>query len=425
MSENGFPTNGYRDLLDLDSWAKYVLIQLFMDNFDFNSKAQSSNNGGLLGSNYAYKIESCDRIKAGPLWDFDLAAGVLVNSFAQHYKAQANSADAPITPTHASFSHAFYKRLWEDPVFKAKYKKAWTQYKSEFQAISSNGGLIDDIKSQVESSVNKCQNNQNCNQWANNSSYGQQAGALTPSTFNSEVNSLKSWWNARITYADQQFQNLDASADITQQVPPAACNAGSNSSSSNTNNSSSSSNTNQTVSSSSSSITTSTQVTLTCTDLQQFVERGSSIAVPTLTCSDGSAVTNENWFGRPSGNTSWIPNTASTTTSYRISVRATCGSTPGLEASCGTVMIGSDPTPIKNLPQTALLNFRAKTISNAIVLENLPSNTKIELYNLQGNRIYSAHSGNSGILKIQVQTGMYIMRATLGSEKKVQRFIVK
>jgi len=45
-----------------------------------------------------------------------------------------------------------------------------------------------------------------------------------------------------------------------------------------------------------------------------------------------------------------------------------------------------------------------QTTNNTIILENLPPNAKIELYNLQGKRIYSTTSH----LKIEVQTkGIY------------------
>jgi hypothetical protein len=47
----------------------------------------------------------------------------------------------------------------------------------------------------------------------------------------------------------------------------------------------------------------------------------------------------------------------------------------------------------------------------AILLQNLPSNVKVEAYNLQGKQLYSGNSGNSQILRIQVQTkGMYIVK---------------
>jgi hypothetical protein len=49
---------------------------------------------------------------------------------------------------------------------------------------------------------------------------------------------------------------------------------------------------------------------------------------------------------------------------------------------------------------------------NAIVLSNLPKNTKVEVYDLQGKRIYSAYPVNPLILRILVQTkGMYVVKA--------------
>jgi hypothetical protein len=67
-------------------------------------------------------------------------------------------------------------------------------------------------------------------------------------------------------------------------------------------------------------------------------------------------------------------------------------------------------TPI--LPQIASGGIRVQTTTNAIMLENLPRNTKIQVYSIQGKQIYSTNSGNSQILRIPVQTkGMYIVKA--------------
>jgi hypothetical protein len=64
-----------------------------------------------------------------------------------------------------------------------------------------------------------------------------------------------------------------------------------------------------------------------------------------------------------------------------------------------------------SLPQTISGNIRVQAIGNAIMLENLPSNAKIEVYCLQGRRIYSINSGNFQILKIPIQAkGMYIVK---------------
>jgi len=190
MEEGGFPNNGYRDLIDLESFAKYVLIQLVMDNSDFNSKFQ---NGALPGSNYAYKIDSnkTSKIKAGPLWDFDLA----VVTKTSHPRHDYNNYRETIFPTHA-----FYKRLWEDDVFKAKYRKIWTKHKKDFEAMTA---LIDSIKNVAEGSVNN-------NQW--------NSGTLNTQTFNSEITSLKNWWNNRLGYVEQQLASIDTTKDIISPI---------------------------------------------------------------------------------------------------------------------------------------------------------------------------------------------------------------
>jgi len=78
-------------------------------------------------------------------------------------------------------------------------------------------------------------------------------------------------------------------------------------------------------------------------------------------------------------------------------------------------------TPI-NPSQTTISNIHVKATSNAIVLSNLPPNTKVDVYNLQGKRIYFSNSGNSQILRILVQTkGIYIVKAGTQTMRAVVR----
>ena len=61
-----------------------------------------------------------------------------------------------------------------------------------------------------------------------------------------------------------------------------------------------------------------------------------------------------------------------------------------------------DPTPIIS-SQIASSNISAYAQSNAIVLQNLPQNAKVQVYNLQGKRIYSVRAEN---LQPQLQIGI-------------------
>jgi hypothetical protein len=72
---------------------------------------------------------------------------------------------------------------------------------------------------------------------------------------------------------------------------------------------------------------------------------------------------------------------------------------------------GNCVTPIR-LPQITNGQIIVQVTNDGIVLENLPHNSKIEVYNLHGKRIYLGNPENSKILKIMVQTkGIYIVKA--------------
>ena len=87
------------------------------------------------------------------------------------------------------------------------------------------------------------------------------------------------------------------------------------------------------------------------------------------------------------------------------------------ETDCPAVGTLSETCPYSNIvtpinqPKISTSNIQAKATTNSIILENLPQNAKVEVYNLQGKRIYSAHPENPKILTIGVQTkGMYIVK---------------
>ncbi|GBU21869.1 hypothetical protein R80B4_01771 [Fibrobacteres bacterium R8-0-B4] len=117
FATTGFPTNGYRDLVDLESVVKYFMIEQFMDNFDFNNKADNSR---MPASNYFHKDKG-GRIMGGPIWDLDLAAGVEMGNFPKHYQTYQTA----MRP-----AHPFHSKFFDDPAFMAKWKKNWDAHKN-------------------------------------------------------------------------------------------------------------------------------------------------------------------------------------------------------------------------------------------------------------------------------------------------------
>jgi uncharacterized repeat protein (TIGR02543 family) len=78
-----------------------------------------------------------------------------------------------------------------------------------------------------------------------------------------------------------------------------------------------------------------------------------------------------------------------------------------------------DNTPIR-LPQIANTPISVHATSNAIILQNLPTNAKVEVYNLQGKRVYMGNPENPLIMKIMVQTkGIYIVKVNRISQPLV------
>jgi len=210
FNKSGFPENGYRDLVDLESFAKYIMIEMFMDNFDFNNKAGDNSIGYSPASNFIHKDKG-KKITAGPLWDLDLTAAVEINNFPKHYQTTTN----PIKP-----KHPFHSKFFDDPVFLAKWKKNWDKYKKDFQAMPN---FMDSIATHVEGSVVNNFTTQNGGSGGGNP-WGGGGGCwmmcpeapTTVQAYKSEVTKLKTWWNSRITFFDQEINrmNIDVSKDI-------------------------------------------------------------------------------------------------------------------------------------------------------------------------------------------------------------------
>jgi len=232
FNRNNFPENGYRDLVDLESVAKYIMIQQFIDNFDFNNRAGQNaivDIGPAPGSNFFHKDKG-KKITAGPLWDMDLAAGVLnEGNFPKHYQ----TFQAPIKPLHP-----FYLKFFDDPVFLAKWKKVWDRHKNDFQTMTA---YMDSIANYVQGSVEKNFALQNGGGNGGIPGYPGIPGIpgmpgmggcfmycpdapATVQAYRDDVGKLKTWWGQRMNYFEQQINamNIDISKDIPDVPPPTA-----------------------------------------------------------------------------------------------------------------------------------------------------------------------------------------------------------
>jgi hypothetical protein len=105
-----FPDNGWRDLIDIDTWIDYIMINEITRNVDLQ----------LPHSVYLYRdgVEG-SKIKPGPLWDFDYGfdydnKGSYFNDVTGMYYN---------TTFREGPGQEFFSRLFEDPYFKIEYKE--------------------------------------------------------------------------------------------------------------------------------------------------------------------------------------------------------------------------------------------------------------------------------------------------------------
>jgi len=128
--------------------------------------------------------------------------------------------------------HAFYKKFFDDPVFKAKFKKSWIKYKPDIQAMPA---FIDSIANVVQGSVVKnfelqLGSNKTCNDNNTNTCKRGAGGfsGMAPivlgnlQAYNNEITKLKTWWGNRITFFEQELNsmNIDTTKDIPDYKSP-------------------------------------------------------------------------------------------------------------------------------------------------------------------------------------------------------------
>jgi len=132
MHDSSFPENGYRDLIDMDSFIKFFMVNIITHNSDFNVLTYDDRIDP--GSIFFYKDKN-SRIHAGPLWDFDRIFGF-------NHELKANTYPYPTYP--------FFRRFFDDPVFLARYKELWNLY---YNDINSMKKFIDDTEKTIRKSA--------------------------------------------------------------------------------------------------------------------------------------------------------------------------------------------------------------------------------------------------------------------------------
>ncbi|MFH1532399.1 MAG: CotH kinase family protein [Pseudomonadota bacterium] len=170
------PITGYASYIDMDSFVDWYLINEITKEVD--SKSYSSI--------YLTAIPG-EKIKMGPLWDFDLSFGN-VNYAASQYPEGFWIKDNP-----------WYSRLFQDPDFVTQVKSRFTYFMDNKDYILDKMDFYADYLSLAQEENNAKWNTIGIYVWPNPVVYD---------TYEEEVVHLKTWYIERMDWLDTAINNL-------------------------------------------------------------------------------------------------------------------------------------------------------------------------------------------------------------------------
>jgi hypothetical protein len=176
LHSSGFadPVTGYAAYIDVDSFARWFVINELFRNVDAN----------MGTSCWMFKPRGA-KLRMGPLWDFDLAAG------------NVNYSEAFRTEGWRIRTAPWFSRLFEDPAFVARVKLLWNEIRNDqlaamLQSIPANAAKLQ------QAQLNNFQ------RWPILEMYVWPNYKVTNS-YAGEIDYLDSWLRARIAWLDTQF----------------------------------------------------------------------------------------------------------------------------------------------------------------------------------------------------------------------------
>jgi hypothetical protein len=170
------PSNGYAKYIDVDSFVDWYLISEITKNVD--SKNFSS---------IYFTVLPSEKIKMGPLWDFDLSYG------------NVDYADSRYAQGFWVKDNAWIARLFTDRAFVDKVKFRFAYFKA-------NQNLILDKIDAYAAKLDLAQQ-ENDKKWQTLGVYVW-PNPLVFDTYSEEVAHLKTWYSQRMTWLDDALNNL-------------------------------------------------------------------------------------------------------------------------------------------------------------------------------------------------------------------------
>jgi uncharacterized repeat protein (TIGR02543 family) len=169
LHSDSFPASGYCEMIDMDTFVDFLLVNEIVGNGEL----------GHPKSAYMYKDKN-GKISMGPLWDFDWAF-----NYNPDTKLYFTSYE------YHSGKHPFFLRLFDDPVFTAKYKERWNLH---YPAVAVISAFVDEEASRLQKSQT-----QNFIIWP-------WAGGVVD--YDWQIACMKGWLNERIAYLNREINQM-------------------------------------------------------------------------------------------------------------------------------------------------------------------------------------------------------------------------
>lgn len=173
----GFPGNGYRDLVDVESVIKYLLANEIVRNAEI-IHPKSTFMYKTAGGKYCF----------GPLWDFDWAFGYNGNGF--NYFEKTAQVFYPQPGYDGSFAgYRMFLRFFDDPLFRQQYKEFWNANKGSLQSI---GAFIAEKGQYLERSARE-----NSTRWS-----------YYKASYADEIEDMEEWFMKRLASLDKAINAM-------------------------------------------------------------------------------------------------------------------------------------------------------------------------------------------------------------------------
>ena len=167
---------GYAEYIDVDSFVDWFLISEITKNVD-----------SMFFSSMFLNVMPGEKIKMGPLWDFDLSFG------------NVDYADSRYAEGWWVKYHPWYERLFQDPAFVEKVKTRFTYFRSNQDFILNK---IDTYAEQL-----KWAQQENNDKWQTIGQYVW-PNPVVFDTYQEEVGHMKDWYVNRMNWLDSALDSL-------------------------------------------------------------------------------------------------------------------------------------------------------------------------------------------------------------------------